>query len=165
VDKVIPAVIVAVILIVALALMVLGWRARQRRQITLPEPHRVPAALGAVLGEFETFYVATTMAGDPLNRVAVQGLGFRAKAFVVVTTDGVIVPIDGQPDIFIPVADIRDVSLATWTIDRVVERDGLILIAWTLGDTGVDSYFRAEEPQGFLGALTSLRSTIESDSQ
>ena len=164
-DKIVPAIIVAVILLIALTLMFLGWRARQRRQITLPEPHRVPADLGTVLGEFETFYVATTMAGDPLNRVAVQGLGFRAKAFVVVAADGVIVPIDGQPDIFIPLADIRDVSLATWTIDRVVERDGLILIAWTLGDTGVDSYFRAEEPQGFLAALTSLRSTIESDSQ
>ena len=51
-DKVIPAIIVAVILVVALGLMVLGWRARQRRQITLPEPHRVPATLGTVLGEF-----------------------------------------------------------------------------------------------------------------
>lgn len=164
-DKVIPAIIVAAILIIALALMVLGWRARQRRQVTLPEPHRVPADLGTVLGQFETFYVATTMAGDPLNRVAVQGLGFRAKAFVIVAKTGVVIPIDGQPDIFVPLADIRDITRATWTIDRVVEPDGLILIAWTLGDTGVDSYFRAEEPEPLLAALTSLRSTTESESQ
>lgn len=155
-DKVIPAIIVLVILLIALTLMVLGWRARARRQVQLDEPHHVPDHTGDFIGDYETFYVATTMAGQPLNRVVVQGLGFRAKAFLRVSSGGVVIPIDGQRDIFIPVGDIRDIRRETWTIDRVVEPDGLILIDWTLGDTGVDSYFRAEEPEALFAALTSL---------
>ena len=167
-DKVVPAIIVLVILAVALTLMILGWRARARRQVQLDEPHRVPENTGAFVGDFETFYVATTMAGQPLNRVVVQGLGFRAKAFLRVSSGGVVIPIDGQRDIFIPVGDIRDVRRETWTIDRVVEPDGLILIDWTLGSTGVDSYFRAEDPEPLFAALSSLiaqadHSTTESD--
>ena len=156
-DKVIPGVIVLVILLIALTLMVLGWRARARRQVQLDEPQFVPAETGEYIGDYETFYVATTMAGQPLNRVVVQGLGFRAKAFLRVSSGGVVIPIDGQRDIFIPVADIRDIRRETWTIDRVVEPDGLILLDWTLGDTRVDSYFRAEEPEALFSALTSLR--------
>ena len=156
-DKVIPGIIVLVILAIALALMVLGWRARGRRQVQLEEPQLVPAETGEFIGDFETFYVATTMAGQPLNRVVVQGLGFRAKAFLRVSSGGVVIPIDGQRDIFIPVGDIRDIRRETWTIDRVVEPDGLILIDWTLGDTGVDSYFRAEQPEELFAALNSLR--------
>ena len=167
-DKVVPAIIVLVILAIALTLMILGWRARGRRQVQLAEPHVVPADTGEFLGDYETFYVATTMAGEPLNRVVVQGLGFRAKAFLQVSTGGVVIPIDGQRDIFIPVADIRGIRRETWTIDRVVEPDGLILIDWVLGDTAVDSYFRAEDPEPLFAALTGLtaqadHSTTESD--
>ena len=167
-DKVIPAIIVFVILAIALTLMILGWRARARRQVQLDEPKVVPADTGDFIGEFETFYVATTMAGQPLDRVVVQGLGFRAKAFLRVYAGGVVIPIDGQRDIYIPVSDIRDIRRETWTIDRVVEPDGLVLIDWALGDTGVDSYFRAEEPEALFAALTGLAiaadpGTTESD--
>ena len=155
-DKVIPAGLVLLLLLIALTLMVLGWRARARRQVQLDEPRFVPTDTGEFLGEFESFYVATTMAGQPLNRVVVQGLGFRAKAFLRVSSAGVVIPIDGQRDIFIPIGDIRDIRRETWTIDRVVEPDGLILIDWMLGETAVDSYFRAEEPEALFAALTSL---------
>ena len=30
--------------------------------------------------------------------------------------------------------------------DRVVEPGGLVLLAWTLGSTNLDSYFRVAEP-------------------
>jgi len=165
VDKTISAILVLALLVVALGLMALGWRARKRRQSTLPAPFAAPEVTGEEFGTFESFYVATTIAREPLNRVAVHGLGFRAKCDVTVTETGVIIAIGGQPDMFIPVADIREVQRATWTIDRVVEEGGLTLIGWNLGDTEVDSYFRAEEPEAFLSALTSLRGTTESESQ
>jgi hypothetical protein len=143
-------------LVVLLALGALGWYRRKRRQHGIAAPQRPPAELGAVLGEFPGFYVATTLAGDRLNRVAVHGLGFRARSTVVVAETGVVVPIAGQEDVFIPKSDITAVARATWTIDRVVENDGLTMIAWGLAETAVESYFRAENTEAFLAAVTTL---------
>ena len=153
-------------LVLFLALIALGWYTRKRRQSGIAAPQRPPAALGVVLGEFPGFYVATTIANDRFNRVAVHGLGFRAKSAVVVTETGIVVPIAGQPDIFIPAGDITAVARATWTIDRVVETDGLTMIAWNLADTAVESYFRAENSEAFLAAAQTLAPlTTERDSK
>jgi hypothetical protein len=153
-------------LVVLLALGALGWYRRKRRQSGIAAPQRPPADLGAVLGEFPGFYVATTLAGDRLNRVAVHGLGFRAKTTVVVAERGVVVPIAGQADVFIPKGDITAASRATWTIDRVVENDGLTMISWGLAETAVDSYFRAENTEALLAAVTTLVPlTTERDSK
>ena len=165
-DKQVSAVIVIAALALFLAHIALGWRSRKRRQGSIAAPQRVPGVLGVVAGSFPGFYVATTIAGDRLNRVAVHGLGFRAKTEVVVAETGVVVPIAGQRDIFIPARDITAVARATWTIDRVVEPDGLTMIAWNLGDTKVESNFRAENSEAFLAAAKTLVPlTTERDSQ
>lgn len=147
--------IVLVFLLALLGLMLLGWRARQRRQSTLPHPPTTPGDVGALVGEFDGFYVATTVAEEPLNRIAVRGLGFRARVTTTLTETGVAIGIPGQ-DIFIPTADLLLADRATWTIDRVVERDGLVRVAWSLGETRVDSYFRMADPEAFLDAVTTL---------
>jgi hypothetical protein len=159
VDRQVSAIVVVAALVLFLGLIALGWRSRKARQRSIPAPQRVPATLGVVAGSFPGFYVATTLAGDRLNRVAVHGLGFRAKTVVVVAETGVVVPIAGQPDIFLPAGDITAVARATWTIDRVVEPDGLTMIAWNLGDTAVESYFRVDDTAAFLAALTFLAPT------
>jgi hypothetical protein len=152
--------LVLLFLAVLLLLMVVGWRARQKRQSSIALPDAVPAALGTIFGIFDGLYVATTVAGEPLNRIAVNGLGFRSKVSVTVAESGIVLALRGTPDIFVPVAVLRDVTRATWTIDRVVERDGLVLIAWTLGqtptETRVDSYLRLDEPQPLLDAINSI---------
>lgn len=144
-DRTTSTTIVIAVILLAFVGMLLGWRARKRRQSALQRPQPVPA-VGAAVFSAEVFYVATTLAGDPMNRVAVGGLGFRARATVEVVPEGVVLAIAGEPDAFLPKADIRGVQRATWTIDRVVEKGGLVLIAWTLGDTDVDSYLRVVEP-------------------
>jgi hypothetical protein len=156
VDKQLSAALVLLFLAVVLALMVLGWRARKRRQSALGAPQHPPADLGTALGEFSGLYVATTVGGEPLNRVAVRGLGFRAKTTVTVSSAGVVVPIAGQADIFIPAADVTAVGRATWAIDRVVEPDGLVLVGWNLGRDPMDSYFRVADPDGLLAALATI---------
>jgi hypothetical protein len=168
VDKQLSATLVIVFLAVVLLLMVLGWRARKRRQSVLGEPQHPPVDLGATLGQFPGLYVATTMGGEPLNRVAVRGLGFRARTTVGVSTAGVLVPVAGQRDTFIPAADLTGVERATWTIDRVVETGGLVVVRWILDGTAVDSYFRVEDSDGLLAALASIApdvsTSIERDS-
>ncbi|MDQ1562539.1 MAG: hypothetical protein QOE85_1880, partial [Actinomycetota bacterium] len=66
--------------VVIIILGIIGWTTRRRRQRSIPSPETLPADIGAVHGEFEGFYVSTTLDGQPLNRVAVRGLGFRARA-------------------------------------------------------------------------------------
>lgn len=136
-----------------LVLMFLGWRARQRRQSAIAAPAAVPAALGMVHGRFDGFYVATTVAGEPLNRIAVRGLGYRARAAVTVADAGIVLALRGESEVFIAVPALRDVTRATWTIDRVVEEGGLVLIAWRLGETPVDTYFRLPDSEPLLAAI------------
>jgi hypothetical protein len=143
--------IVLVFLLLLLALMMLGWRKRQRSQAGFPSPLTVPDNPGVETFAAEAFYVATTVAGEPLNRIAVAGLGYRARAAVGVLEHGLRLSIPGQAAIYLPAADILDVQKATWAIDRAVEQDGLILIRWALGEPEdgrreVDSYLRIIDP-------------------
>jgi hypothetical protein len=142
--------------VLLLALMLFGWRARRRRQAGVAAPHAAPAELGRSLGTFEGKYVATTSAGEPLDRIAVHNLGFRGAASLTVTESGLLVQRPGSDDAWIPKAELRGWRRATWTIDRVVEPDGLHLVEWALGEKPVDSYFRMATPAAFESALDAL---------
>lgn len=148
--------LVLLLLVVLLTLMLLGWRSRQKKQSNIAQPDSVPASIGTTHGTFDGFYVATTAANDPLNRIAVRGLGYRARATVTVAEAGLVFALRGESDAFIPLGSLREVTRATWTIDRVVEEGGLVLIGWQLGDTPVDSYFRLEEPTALLDAINHI---------
>ncbi|HEY4269599.1 MAG TPA: hypothetical protein VGM94_15565 [Galbitalea sp.] len=141
--------------VVIIALAIVGWSLRRRRQRDIEAPQPVPADLGETIAEFDGFYVSTTLDGQPLNRVAVRGLGFRARAGFTVTETGVVLALPGN-NIFIPREDIREVTRAQYTIDRVVEPGGLVLLAWTLGDTPLDSYLRVTETEELVAALSSI---------
>ncbi|MCU1405644.1 MAG: hypothetical protein JWQ43_1947 [Glaciihabitans sp.] len=149
--------IVLLFLAVLLGLMALGWHARKRRQKAIGRPAAVPTDTGPDHGTFDGFYVATTVAGDPLNRIAVGGLGFRSRATITVTGAGLILALRGEDEMFIPVSALRGVTRATWTIDRVVEEGGLVLVAWNLGEaetsTAVDTYLRLVESPALLDAI------------
>lgn len=132
----------AVLVAVLLAAGVLGWRSRSRRHRDLVAP-QAPGAFQAVL-DAPILYVATTTAGDPYDRVAVHGLGFRARGRVAVGPSGVVLDLPGSA-VLVPVADLVGVERATWTIDRVVEPGGLLRITWRLGARELDTYLRVTE--------------------
>ena len=154
-DRTILQAIVVAFLGALLLLMVLGWRARMRRQRDIVPLVAAPLDLGTIRASLAGKYVATTASGAPLDRIAVRGLGFRGNVVAVVADSGILLQLPGQ-DLFIPLADLRGVRRATWTIDRVVEKDGLHLIEWMLGDRVVDSYLRMAEPTAFEQAATAL---------
>lgn len=145
--------------VVIIALAVLGWTTRRRRQRNIPAPVPMPADIGTVRGEFDGFYVSTTLDGQPLNRVAVRGLGFRARATIAVAEKGVVLALPGN-NVFIPRERIREVTRSNYTIDRVVEPGGLVLLAWTLGETNLDSYLRVEQTEQLVAAIEDLIASV-----
>jgi len=156
VDRYVSASLVLAFLVVVLLLLALGWRNRRKRQSFLPPLSSVPAELGVLILESSGLYVATTLAGDRLERVAVRGLGFRSRVTLAVHENGIVLSIPGQTDSFIDAASTTAVSRSTWTIDRVVEDGGLVCLEWTLGETAVESFFRVEDSQALTNALTQL---------
>jgi hypothetical protein len=155
-DRLTPTLVIVGILVLVFVGLALGWRARRRRQVALPALATPPAGIGEALATDDGFYVATTRADSPTDRIAVRGLGFRARAGVAVHPEGVVLTIAGQPVAFIPTAAIDGVGRATWTIDRVVGKDGLVFVRWTLGDTLVDTNLRVDDPDSLVAALTTI---------
>ena len=129
-----------------LAVLAWAWWRRMRRDSGLSAPVGEVPVDAAALSRHEALYVATTRHGEPLERLAIRGLGFRSRADLTVTSAGVALDLTGQPRFFIPTEQIVDVAQATVAIDRVVERDGLVRIAWRRdGQTVVDSYLRPQD--------------------
>jgi hypothetical protein len=156
VDRLLPTLVILGIVALVFLGLALGWRARQRRQAGLPALATPPATLSPATFTDDVFYVATTRADAPTDRVAVRGLGFRARAAVTVAPEGLVLSIAGQPDAFIPKSAVVGVGLATWTIDRVVGKDGLVFVRWTLGHTEVDTNLRSADPDALVTALSTI---------
>ncbi|GAB2837124.1 hypothetical protein ACFQ0P_14185 [Microbacterium insulae] len=141
----------ALLVTVAIALLLVGlgvwaWRRRTRRDSGIVAPVGEAPAGARVEATFPALYVATTRHEEPLERLAVRGMGFRSRADVTVTDAGVAIDLTGQPRLFLATARIAEVAQSTVAIDRVVERDGLTRLSWRTDDgTVVDSYFRPQD--------------------
>ena len=77
-DKNVSAALVIAFLAIVLGLMVLGWYLRRKRQRGIPSLATPPSDLSDAV-EFAGFYVSTTSVENPFDRIAVHGLGFRAR--------------------------------------------------------------------------------------
>jgi hypothetical protein len=159
VDKVLPTILIVAVLVAVFVLLWLGWRARRRGQADLGKLEAPPADFGAATFTDDLLYVATTRADAPLDRITIAGLGFRARAVVTTAPSGIVLDLAGRGPVFIPKTAIRGVGRATWTIDRVVDSDGLIFVRWVLGTTEIDSYLRSTDPDRLVTALTTLAPT------
>lgn len=143
-DKVVPTLLAILIVVVLFALVWWGWRGRIRRQSGLTQLPQAPVdLLDRLLARAEGMYVVTTYAAQPLERIAVHGLGVRSNAEAIVARDGVLLNRQGAPDVYIPRELLVSVSTASGMVGKFVERNGLVVFTWRLGDTVVDTGFRA----------------------
>jgi hypothetical protein len=93
------------------------------------------------------FYVATTIADRPLDRVSAHGLGFAGKAFVDVSDQGVRVHRIGERSFRIDSSALVDLARTSGVIDKVVEKDGLLSLRWKLGATELETHLRFSNSQ------------------
>ncbi|GAB3387865.1 hypothetical protein GCM10027568_08070 [Humibacter soli] len=163
-DKLWPTLLILVVLALIFVGMWWGWRRRARRDAALVVPNTLDAP-GEQLLTVQALHVATTYHDKPLDRVVVAGLAFRANAGVTVWAGGVTIAAPGEPNVAIAAPAIVGVGAATWTIDRTVERDGLILLAWhtapTAADDAVlDTYLRVTDLDDRHRLEAAIRNTI-----
>ncbi len=131
----------ALILLVVIIALNIYRKVRLRRAAQEAE---LPQPASAVAGDaiFSGFYVATVFADRPLERVWAFGLGSRGKATVSASENGLSVQRTGEQGFQIPLGDIVSVGRARATIDRAVEKHGLLQISWLLGETELLTSFR-----------------------
>ncbi|MDT0118105.1 hypothetical protein Q9R20_14050 [Microbacterium sp. PRF11] len=154
--------VIAGVALLALVALAWAWMRRTRRDARYSAPvGELPE--GAVdTATFSGLYVATTRHDEPLERLAIKGLGFRSRVDVTVTTAGVALDLPGQPRIALTRDRLVDAGQATVAIDRVVERDGLTRVTWRIDDgTLVDTYLRPQDAsaKALADAIRPLTST------
>ncbi|MGO2469671.1 MAG: PH-like domain-containing protein [Microbacterium gubbeenense] len=144
--------------VMMLALMAWGWIRRTRRDsdVAIPFGSTIGGATFSAVG----FYVATTRHDSPLDRIAARPLAFRSRADITVTDAGLGLSMPGETDVFVPAAHILGAGRATWTIDRTVERNGLVMVAWSDGSQILDTYLRLQddEPATLVAAIDQIAS-------
>jgi hypothetical protein len=155
----------AVLAIIALGVwgMRRGWQARGARQSDIAAPAPVPdhVRTGDPEGGVPGMYVATTTAGDLLDRIVVHGLGNRGRADLYLRSQGVLVDRAGEPPLWIPVESLRAIRLGSGQAQKAYEAGGLILITWQLGDREVDTGFRADDPEQHIATASALSALVQ----
>ncbi|QTX04619.1 hypothetical protein [Agromyces archimandritae] len=147
-DKVIGALICALIVIAAVWLMRRSWRRRTQRDQGIGG-YPLPPEEGEALVDLEALYVASTPREEPLERLAIPGLAFRGTARIRIEAAGLTIRVAGEEPVFIPAGVLSDAETAGWAIDRGVEPEGLVVVRWRAREDGsedgvaVDSYLRA----------------------
>jgi hypothetical protein len=138
-----------------------GWRNRQSRQADLsPLPAVPPESVVAKTRGIEGIYVATTSAGDWMDRIAVHELGVRATADLAVSEAGLIFHRQGAADVFIPADHLTAVRTDRGIAGKVTaERSGLVVVTWTHDGRELDTGFRPRR-KADTAALTASISTL-----
>lgn len=147
-DRALLVAALVVLVLLAAAGLLLGWRHRAARQADVPELPSVPADPGPELTEpLNGLYVSTTRSGAWQDRIVVQGLGRRARAELRVRAAGIVIDRIGESEIFIPAGSLTLVDTAVGIAGKVMGLpDGILLISWRLGNRLLDSGIRADDP-------------------
>jgi hypothetical protein len=132
---------------------------KRRRTGTLIGSLPLPGDItGELIASFPVLYVATTQASNPLERVWATPLAYRAKARLDVRGGGIVLALTGEGDMGIPAESLTGVGRGTWTIDKAVDTDGLVVITWRHAGETYDSYFRSVDhpAEDVIDPITSI---------
>jgi hypothetical protein len=144
--KIITTLLLLAIMAGLIVLAANSWRRRRREQaLSFSCPAESFGAASEVAPADESAkvqYVATTIAGEPLNRVTAYGLGFRGRATVSVWGQGVLIERNGERSLAISNSQLVSVDFAQVVIGRAVEKDGLVAFSWRQDTTELTTVLR-----------------------
>lgn len=124
---------------VAVVLIYLSNRSvRKAQESAIPKP----AASLSIEHPHFGYYVSTVFAQKALTKVWAHGLGSRGKVFIGVNTQGISLSRLGEVGFLIPTDKLIGMTRASATIDKAVERDGLLVLLWRLGEDDLATHLR-----------------------
>ena len=164
-NKILTLVITLPLIALVLVLIGLGWRNRLRRQSDVEQLPAVPEELSLPLAAADGQYVATTTAGDWLDRIAVRGLRIRTNAELTVHPEGVLFERSGAGPLFIPANRLTGVRQDSGMAGKFVEKDGLLVVTWTLGGRELDTGFRTRRADDKPAVLEAFQELISAAPQ
>lgn len=141
-DRILPGLAMLAVVAVVFVLLGIGWRNRLKRQSDVGLLAQPPAEPGEPVAAAEGQYVSTTTGGDWLDRIAVHSLGIRTNATLAVYPHGVLFDRSGAPAVYIPAAALTGVRQESGMAGKFVEKDGILVLAWTHGPHDLDTGFR-----------------------
>ncbi len=141
--ELIGASLVLLVLLIALNIYWSVSRKRKQQEVSLPAPS-APQSFESL---FDCFYVATVFANNPLDRVWAHGLGPRGKAMIGQSRSELVISRVGEKSFVIPFDSIEHLGRGGATIDRGVEKSGLVQIGWRLGNTNLLTSLRITSNQ------------------
>jgi hypothetical protein len=136
--------LVLAVLLLALYIYQSVRRRRAAQESVLPDIDSVPVSEKL----FDCLYVATVYANNPLERIWAYGLAGRGRAQVGSASGYLVINRTGERDLAIPLSSIERLGRGGATIDRGVEKSGLVQIQWRHGQHSL---------------LTSLRITTDQE--
>jgi hypothetical protein len=147
------AIIVLVLIALSFTGMILAWRKKAQRdsRFSLSVPGSPISDKSDIETVYSCLYVATTLATDPLMRISIPGLTYRAQCSIGVSSAGMSISPEGEKTSFIPTSQLIQLHRAQVAIDRVVEKDGLTAVSWNAFDTQIQdiveltSFFRFQD--------------------
>ena len=151
--ELVGALAVGMVAVIVLLVYLSNRSVRRAQEQVIPKP----ADSLNVLHPHAAYYVSTVFADKALTRVWAHGLGGRGRAFIAITPEGISVSRQGETGFLIPTASLTGVSRASATIDKAVERDGLLVLLWTLGSDELATHLRIvnhEKRKGMENLIT-----------
>lgn len=138
--EIVGAILVGLVLLGAAAIALNQRRKRKIQESMIAEPMTSPVTTFDFTGSVQ--YVATVFHNEPLRKVTAHGLGPRGHGRVYSADAGVLIERTGERDFFIPISNISEFGFTNATIDRAVEKDGLVSLHWSLGEMAVITQLR-----------------------
>lgn len=155
----------AIYLVVMFGLLVglayAAWRRKQRMQeAQFLEPLEALEFFGELLASAKIQYVATTFASNALERINAYGLGHRGFGQLLVFTEGVLVVRNGERPLALDRAQLQSISKTQTVIDKSVEPNGLLSMAWLQENVELATHLRLVDSNSTGSIIKSLESII-----
>lgn len=133
-----------------LMVFVIAWRVYrsvERKKLEQQKSLPAPQSSHGGIDYGDVFYASTVFAASPLTRIWAHGLGGRGKARLFLSESGISIERVGESNLLIPKDELSRVTRSSATIDKGVERGGLLSLFWKLGDTELITNLRVVSPQ------------------
>lgn len=118
-----------------------GWGKKIRKDFPAIQT-AIPSGVNAISPKVGGRFAGTTTAGNWLDRVTNYELGTPRGIDLQIFDQGIFITDETEFDLWIPKSQISKVGTDLGIAGDVVEKNGMLIFTWQLGDTNLDTGVR-----------------------